>query len=265
MKVKTLSVLAGVSVPLILTGSSDAGFTGVTVTSKPNPFGIFVCNVYAEFDNPGNDAMLAIAATPAHQPVLVQIVGGTLWNHPTFGGDTAPNSAFFGLFPSLAYDTFVTIGVKATGPLGQPADNTVLVNIPQPIAGTSLSFTHGAWAVAPPSSQTNPFDPINSYPGNGRILIGQFSTANGTGIVGQGLLQYTSDGVVTATWETFEHFIPTPPCPWDCADPPDGQVDITDFLALLAQWHTSGSCDFDGGDVHITDFLIMLANWGVCP
>ena len=38
MKVKTLAVAAGVCAPLILTGSSDAGFTGVTVTGKPNPF-----------------------------------------------------------------------------------------------------------------------------------------------------------------------------------------------------------------------------------
>jgi hypothetical protein len=55
------------------------------------------------------------------------------------------------------------------------------------------------------------------------------------------------------------------PCPWDCADPADGEVNVVDFLALLAQWHGPGSCDFDGGDVHITDFLIMLAHWGTCP
>ncbi|MHC4348035.1 MAG: DNRLRE domain-containing protein [Planctomycetota bacterium] len=57
-----------------------------------------------------------------------------------------------------------------------------------------------------------------------------------------------------------------PPCPWDCADPADGEVNVVDFLALLAQWGQVGvSCDFDGGGVSITDFLKLLAQWGSCP
>ncbi len=55
-------------------------------------------------------------------------------------------------------------------------------------------------------------------------------------------------------------------CPWDCADGGNGDVGITDFLALLAQWgQVDTSCDFDGGGVGITDFLDLLANWGACP
>ncbi|MHC4220618.1 MAG: hypothetical protein ACYSU7_19445 [Planctomycetota bacterium] len=56
-----------------------------------------------------------------------------------------------------------------------------------------------------------------------------------------------------------------PPCPWDCADPPDGVVGVVDFLALLAGWGGGGPCDFDGGGTGVTDFLIMLGEWGVCP
>ncbi len=58
-----------------------------------------------------------------------------------------------------------------------------------------------------------------------------------------------------------------PPCPWDCdgGESTDGTVGITDFLLVLAQWGTPGSCDFDGGGVGITDFLELLANWGPCP
>jgi hypothetical protein len=209
MKMKTLSVLAGISAPLIATAGADAGFVGVKVVAKPNAFGLLVCNVYAEFNNPGNDAMQAVAGTPG-APLSITVVGGTFWNQPTFGGDLAPNSALFALFPSLAYDTFVTIGVKATGPLGQPANGTTLVNYPQPIAGTVSATTNGSWAILGPLAQGNPFDPINSYPGNGQLLIGQFSTAQGTGIQGTFLLQYVSDGVVTASVESFAHFIPTP-------------------------------------------------------
>ncbi len=57
------------------------------------------------------------------------------------------------------------------------------------------------------------------------------------------------------------------PCPWDCdgGESTDGTVGITDFLLLLAQWGSPGSCDFDGGGVGINDFLELLANWGPCP
>ena len=55
------------------------------------------------------------------------------------------------------------------------------------------------------------------------------------------------------------------PCPWDCADGGNGDVGITDFLKLLADWGLPSTCDFDGGGVGINDFLKLLANWGLCP
>ena len=54
-------------------------------------------------------------------------------------------------------------------------------------------------------------------------------------------------------------------CVWDCGDG-GGSVEITDLLALLAQWDGPGSCDFDAsGAVDIVDLLKLLANWGPCP
>ena len=54
-------------------------------------------------------------------------------------------------------------------------------------------------------------------------------------------------------------------CPWDCQAVPDGSVGVNDFLALLSQWNTVDTCDFDGGGVGVNDFLALLANWGACP
>jgi hypothetical protein len=54
-------------------------------------------------------------------------------------------------------------------------------------------------------------------------------------------------------------------CPWDCGDPPDDEVSVLDFLALLGQWGSGGTCDVDGGGVGVTDFLALLAHWGGCP
>jgi hypothetical protein len=73
------------------------------------------------------------------------------------------------------------------------------------------------------------------------------------------------------TW-THTYGLPYPygqgstPCPWDCQSTPNGEVDVADFLAILAQFGQVGtSCDFDGGGVSVTDFLTFLANFGPCP
>jgi hypothetical protein len=55
-----------------------------------------------------------------------------------------------------------------------------------------------------------------------------------------------------------------PACPWDCGDN-NGDVGISDFLMMLADWGGGGPCDFDGDGIGITDFLALLANWGPCP
>ncbi len=58
------------------------------------------------------------------------------------------------------------------------------------------------------------------------------------------------------------------PCPWDCAQPPNGVVDTVDFLALLQVWGVlggNGPCDFDNnGVIDTVDFLALLQHWGLC-
>ncbi len=195
MKTRTLLVLAGVGAPLILTGSSDAGFVGIKVVGKDNPFGFLVCNVYAIFDRPGEDRVEAIAGTP-NTPLRIEVIGGTFYNTPNASQDIAPTDFLVRLFPSLAFDTFLTIGVKQVGPKGQPKDNMVIsAGFPLPITGSVLETTQAGYGLTPLEAQGDPFDPVNSFPGNGQILIGQFSTTNGTAISGTFLFQYTSNGV----------------------------------------------------------------------
>jgi hypothetical protein len=56
-------------------------------------------------------------------------------------------------------------------------------------------------------------------------------------------------------------------CPEDCAQPPDGVVDVTDLLTLLSAWGEDDPfCDFNGDDVvDVADLLQLLAAWGLCP
>ncbi len=197
MKTRTLSVLAGVSAPLILTGSSDAGFVGITTTSKPNDFGLLVVNVYAIFDRPGEDRMEAIAGTP-NTPLRIEVHNGTFYNTPNVSTDKAPSTALISFFPSLEFDTFVTIGVKAVGtaPGAQPKDNTALSpGFPPGITGSVLETNAAGWGIGALELQSDPFNAPFSFPGNGQIIIGQFSTTNGTAISGEFLIQYTSNGV----------------------------------------------------------------------
>ncbi len=58
----------------------------------------------------------------------------------------------------------------------------------------------------------------------------------------------------------------SPSCPWDCGPPPDKEVGINDFLAVIGTWGVvDAPCDFDGDGVGITDFLKIIGTWGPCP
>ncbi len=208
MKSKTLA-LSGAGAILIASGPACGGFVGLEVVSKPNPFGLLVCNVFAVFDRPGQDLFLSAAGTP-NDVVNIQVIGGAFYQHQ-FGGDTAPLALLVGEFPSLAFDSFVTIGVKSVGPGGQPDDDLVLSPGWPGFAPSSLGFppTDVGWSVTPSAPQADPFNP-NYYAGNGHVLIGQFSTADGTGIIGMFRVLVVSSNVSTQISMGFSHFIPGP-------------------------------------------------------
>ncbi len=205
MKIKTLSVLAGVGAPLILTAGAPADFLGIKAVSKPNEFGLIVCNVYAMFDDPGQDLFWKIAGT-ADSPLLIQVLGGgTFYNH-NFASDTAPSSALVAAFPSLAFDTFVTIGIKQTGLVNDAL--VITPGFPAGITGTQLFTDESGWAVTPIDPQSDPFNP-NYVAGNGEVLIAQFATADGTGFSGTMLTGGYSNGQSQQWVVSFFH-VPAP-------------------------------------------------------
>ena len=206
MKMKTLSVLAGVGAPLIATASASAAFLGLKAVSKPNSFGLIVVSVYAEFDRPGEDFMRAVAGT-ANSPMLIQVLGGgTFYNH-AFGSDTAPHGALIAAFPSLAFDTFVTVGARQFTPT--LPDATVMTPGFPPLTGTQLFTTASGWAVTPIDPQGDPFNTDYSS-GNGQILLGQFATADGTGFNGTWAMRYQSSGQSAQSFQSFVYIVPAP-------------------------------------------------------
>ncbi len=86
-----------------------------------------------------------------------------------------------------------------------------------------------------------------------------------SGLVPLASMQESGDSAAAIDPTTRPMPAPENPCSWDCEPVPNSDVGINDFLALLGQWFTAGSCDIDGGGFGISDFLGLLANWGPCP
>ena len=126
------------------------------------------------------------------------------------GTDRAPFGNLVAVFPSLAFDSFVTIGVKQLGGKGgQPEDQLWLLPGWPGFGASTLLLVNAGYSITPNNPQGNPFDPVNSFPGDGRVLIGQFSTADGGAIRGTMGLSYRSNSVAIDTFETFFH-VPGP-------------------------------------------------------
>ena len=197
MKTRTLRLLVGIGGPLVLAGTAGADFTGLKVLSKPNEFGLFVCNVYAEFDNPA-DTILGVSGTP-DAPISITVTGGTFYQH-AFGTDRAPHHHLLAAFPSLAFDTFVTVGVKTNDGTDQ-----TFFGPGWPGFGTDTLFVdNNYWWVQPGAPQGVP-------DASGQILIGQFSTLDGTAIGGTFQVSwFDAQGTSFDTVVEFYHPLPAP-------------------------------------------------------
>ena len=212
-------MLAGVGAPLIATATASAGFVGIKVVGKQNAFGLIVCNIYAEFDRPGEDLMQAVAGT-ANAPLLIQVGGGgTFYNHP-FAGNQAPLTTLVAFDAIAEFDTFVTVGVKqlnvpiadgGQGPNGPGQNEDLLTLAPDfpSLSGTQISTTISGWAIVPDFAQADPFNP-DFVAGNGQVLIAQFSAQNATSISGTFLLQFVSNNVPGSQAVVSFFHVPTP-------------------------------------------------------
>ena len=179
-------LLAGLLVVLPFADAASAEFVGIEVVQKDNEcpppedcaFDCpnLTCNVYAVFDgtDPG-DLVIAVAGIPEF-PLNISVINGKFYQHE-FGEDRAPNCALIPAFPCLAFDTFVTIGVKCD----DGTDATSLTPGWPGFTNDSLGGDNGgedlAWFVTPNDQQGWPDE-------TGRVLIGQFSTRHGDGIMG---------------------------------------------------------------------------------
>ncbi len=205
MQAGTLSVVLGVSAPLVVAGAAQAHFVGIKTVVKQEalPLGLFVCNVYAVFDRPG-DVMQAVAGT-SDAPLDIFVKQGKFYQHPQGAPLTAPPLQFLpGDPPTLAYDTFITIGVKQDDLFSTLDDIFVTPGVA--FGNSSLQTSNGGWGVPP--------DQTNGVPdANGQVLIFQGSfiiDGVAQGIAGTFLVQFKEEGIASQAVVSFDQQIPAP-------------------------------------------------------
>ncbi len=199
MKVKSLALLAGAGGGLFFAGTANATFTGLSWTINSTAEGE-VHRVFANFDNT-TDHMLAVAGTAA-SPMVISTTGA--FYQSSFGNDRAPNPALFGALPSVANDTYVTIGAVVSTDFG--GDQTGLAPEWPGFSFNFLGGTNLAWFVTP--------DAIQGSAANGPVMIGQFTVvpgfeADSAGFFFSAFLLYVSDGVPAQAFQP-SIFIPAP-------------------------------------------------------
>ena len=209
MKMRNLSLLAGIGAPLLLAGSASAGFVGIKVVTKAGgqDAGLFVCNVYAVFDRP-DDEFLAVAGT-SNAPLNIFVKQGKFYQDPQ-GTDTAPFLEFLpGASGILAYDTFVTIGTKTDSLFSTLDDVSITPGLF--FENDSISGANIAWFILPAGPGNGGLGQPDK---NGQVLIFQGTFVKdgiAKGIAGTMKVLYTSNGVTgQQSVVSFDHQIPAP-------------------------------------------------------
>ena len=234
MKMKTVSLLAGASVPLILAGAASGEVLGLTTVKKfvdpadiaadtniPGITSLMVVNVYTTF-TPGDAAANVIAAGGSVAlGILLQVNtrDGTFFQHP-FGrpNHLSPSAALGDVpgFNALKYDSFVTIGRKLDDDPIDGADETIIIGGPLDWTETLLTGVEVEWEVVGFPPQGDPGSAPDNPPD--QVLISQFTVANpgpNGGVFGQMFVFgfHTNAAGVVETYTitgVFDNQIPAP-------------------------------------------------------
>lgn len=204
MKMKTTVFAGSVGMLAIAAASVASPVTGMSIETvaynddaAPLMDGYTTHRIYAYLEAGARlDAVYGNAAGA----LSIYTSDGSGFYQNVLGGDNSLqiNPGLFGFFPSVEYDSFVTIGLLDS------TDNALLVAGFEDGGGWGdfnnagmLATSNGSWLVTPADSQGDPVD--------GRVLIGQFTTNSGVEVLGQVNLQGSgADGetyqVVGATW-----------------------------------------------------------------
>lgn len=230
----------------------QGSFTGLTaelVAENGAGPGLNTWRVYANFSNAGAD-LLSVYGTSINP---IDVSTSTSWYQEDGVGSATSNGIneeLYGAIPSLAFDSWVTIG-------GPTSNSEEIQFAGLDLAGfeagedlTSDESLGGSWFAIPGNvSGTTP-------DAQGRVLIAQLTT-DGTVVFDCNIQYRESDGTTPVATELSLVF--QNGCPEDVNG--SGMVDIEDILAVLTSFGCTGNClgDINGdGNVDINDGLLVI-------
>jgi len=184
---------------LILAGSASAGFTGLQyeeVANGPELDGYTTWRIYA-----GADYEVDAVYGNGVNTLTVNSDSG-FFNGPGTGATASNNSnAFWSFFPSMEFDSMVSIGMTHADSGGTMAN--IGIDFAAFNAGGNISTDNGSWYSTPDQSNVLAVD--------GRVLIMQLTIADDDHAYGVINLQGKDAGL--ANWEEFGLAFDTVPTP----------------------------------------------------
>ncbi|MAB82814.1 MAG: hypothetical protein CMJ24_05180 [Phycisphaerae bacterium] len=205
LNMKTSNVILSGVGSLILASAASAGYAGLSAETSSHSgtnvlgqsWSLDVVRIFVDLENAG-DRLDAVYGSEANGLVI----GTTAeFYQNAAGGDSSLqiNAALFGVYNSVEYDTFVTIGnYNSTG------DALLVQAVDFSNFSTEVTTDNGTWVVTP--------DDIQGEGSGGRVLIGQFSFAAGTGGVDSmyGSVNLQGSSADGSTWEATGQWLPAP-------------------------------------------------------
>ena len=146
---------------LLATGTASADFIGFEIDEVENGMaGLTTYRVYAVIDAGGE-----LDAVYGDGDNVLSIQSSTSFYQNQFGGYGTPSESLFAFFPSLEFDSFVTIGL-----LNDTGDAMMDIGIDWTDfnAGGAIWTDNGTWFATPDEAQVREV--------GGRVIIAQFTT-----------------------------------------------------------------------------------------
>ncbi len=162
MKRINWSITAAGVASLVAGSSAFADLNSISVDAIDSGMGLGTTyRVYADVD--AGDQVNAVYGDAG---AALHIESSASFYQNAFGGNTPPSAALIAVFPSLEFDSFVSIGR-----LTDTDDGMLEIGIDWSAfeAGGPIFTDNGSWFATPDNAQVFEVD--------GRVLIGQFTTA----------------------------------------------------------------------------------------
>jgi hypothetical protein len=192
MQTRTISISATIGA-LLLSSISSADLQGISIDSFDSGFGIGLTHrVYVDVD--AGDQVDSIYGNGESALRIDPEEGGSFYQN-MFGYYSAPNESLFFLFPSVQYDSFVTIGLLTD------TDNAMMdfgIDWTEfETQGGAIWTDDGTWFATPDDAQV--------FEQGGRVLIGQF-----TGSMPTGYINIQGKNADLSNWQYSHVAIPAP-------------------------------------------------------